>query len=252
MKKTILTVLSVIITVSLVFSQSITTSGLTSTKKQTTHYNKSEDGIYFITHSTSQTILAGNSVACNSGGMHTDNSYLRIFDLVGDFSINEDIEISSIEFGIEKAVSGGGVSQPVTVNIYTLTGAFIFANLSLIATTDIEIPDQTLSIYSAPITALIPLGSQLVIEIFTPDGQPSNNSFYLGSNNLGETAPSYLAAAGCGIPEPLTTGAIGFPQMQMVINVNADPASIPVPISSWAILLSGLLISLFVVIRIRN
>ena len=39
------------------------------------------DGLVTITHSLSQAITAGNSVSCNAGGLHTDNSYMRVFDL---------------------------------------------------------------------------------------------------------------------------------------------------------------------------
>ena len=38
------------------------------------------EGIVTITHSTSQSIVPG-SVSCNAGGLHTDNSYWRAFNL---------------------------------------------------------------------------------------------------------------------------------------------------------------------------
>ena len=39
------------------------------------------DGLVTITHSATQNITALNSVSCNAGGLHTDNSYIRVFDL---------------------------------------------------------------------------------------------------------------------------------------------------------------------------
>ena len=50
-----------------------------------------------ITQSTSNTITPGNSVACNAGGLHTDNSYYRAYPLAlaGPFTIN------TVTFGIE-------------------------------------------------------------------------------------------------------------------------------------------------------
>ncbi|OYT16409.1 MAG: hypothetical protein B7C24_07955 [Bacteroidetes bacterium 4572_77] len=250
MKKITLTLLSVIVTVSMVFAQNFSTSGLTPTKNKTSYFNKSVDATYFITHSQSQTIVSGNSVSCNSGGLHTDNSFWRVFDLVGDFGINEAIDISSVEVAIETAASSGG-TQPISINIYTLSGPFVLANLSLIATKAVTVSDQTNSILSVPISAAIPSGSLLVVEVFTPDGQSSGNSFFIGSNNSGETAPSYISAASCGIVGPTTTADLGFPNMQIVLNVNADSAAALVPLNSWAIVISLLLISLFVVIRIR-
>ena len=55
----------------------------------------------------------------------------------------------------------------------------------------------------------------LVVEVFTPNGQTAGNSFFIGSNALGQTAPSYLAAADCGVTEPTDTAAIGFPGMHI-------------------------------------
>ncbi len=46
--------------------------------------------------------------------------------------------------------------------------------------------------------------------------------FFIGSNAVGQTAPSYLAAADCGVTEPTDTAAIGFPDMHIVMNVTGD------------------------------
>lgn len=236
----------------MVYAQSFGTSGLVNTKGDATSNNsESAKSAFFITHSVDQSILIGNSVACTDGAsLHTDNSYFRLFDLVADFGINEAIQISSIDFGIEDASSGGG-DQAVIVNVYTLSGAFVMANLTLINTKQKDVVDQTQSIFNMPINAIIPQGAQLVIEVFTPNGQGIGNSFFLGSNNLGETGPSYIMAASCGISEPTTTTNIGFPNFQYVINVNADPVAPEVPIKSWAIILSFLFISGFIVVSIK-
>ncbi len=41
----------------------------------------------------------------------------------------------------------------------------------------------------------------------------------VGSTAGGETAPSYLAAAACGLPEPVRPGAIGIPEMNLRLDV---------------------------------
>lgn len=252
MKKNILSLLLVFITVSVVYAQSFSTSGITEIKsKATVNASKSVKGVFFITHSLDQSIVSPGSVSCNAGGLHTDNSYFRLFDLVADFGINEAIQISSVDFGIEQASSNAG-DQPVTVNVYTLSGAFVMANLTLINTMQATVVDQVQSILNVPINAIIPQGAQLVIEVFTPDGQGVGNSFFIGSNNLGETGPSYIMAVGCGISEPVPTAAIGFPNNQYVINVNADPVAPEVPLKSWAIILSFFLFSAFVVFRVKR
>lgn len=180
-----------------------------------------------ITHSVSQDIIFGNSVSCNAGGLHTDNSYLRVFNLV-DFGISQDFEISNVQIGIESALGVGG-DQPVTMNLYTLDGALIWANMTLIGTADATLPDSDLTIVDIPVSGTAPAGSVLVVEFFTPSGQIEGNSLFVGSNNLGQTAPTYLAAADCGVFEPMDTADIGFPDMHLVMNVTGDVGGGDIP-----------------------
>ncbi|OQY47343.1 MAG: hypothetical protein B6242_05205 [Anaerolineaceae bacterium 4572_78] len=215
----------------------------TSKHQSDTHVNKSQSDVaqksvrsdLILTHSASQEILEANSVSCNDGTAHTDNSYFRVFDLEA-FDINGDFDVTSVEFGIESAASAG--SQPVTVNLYTLDDPdnFVFANLTPIGSADVDIPDQTLSIVTVPVEGTAPSGSILVVELFTPDGGTSN-LFFAGSNTAGQTDYSYIAAAECGIAEPATLESIGF-TMHLVMNVTGSASGggstdwlIPTPIS---------------------
>ncbi len=251
MKKIIFTSLTVIFTFFIATSQNFSHSDLNGSYTPDKQ-DRSTNATYSITHSLSQTIIGDNSVSCNSGGYHADNAYLRVFDLVADFGISESIVISSIDFGIETAEAGSGGIQPATVNIYTLSGSFEYANLTLIATEAISISDQALSILNVPISATIPAGSILVVEMFTPNGQAVNNKFFIGSNNLGETDPSYIATADCGITEPISMANIGFPNVNIVMTVNADSAIQPIPLNNWAIYFGIFLIGLFVIYRFRR
>jgi hypothetical protein len=185
-----------------------------------------------ITHSTSQAIVEGNSVSCNDGFGHTDNSYWRAFDM-NTFTGGQQYDITSVSFGIELAQSGDGTGQPLTVNLYINSGApFPGGTLTLLATSgSINIPDQSLTIFSVPITATVPAGTlELVMEVFTPNGQVEGNLFFIGSNPDPETGPSYLSAADCGAPDPTPTGDLGFPDMHIVMNVNGScPSGTPTP-----------------------
>jgi hypothetical protein len=202
-----------------------------------------------ITESTSQAITPLNSVSCNDGVGHTDNSYWRAFTLP-NFSIVGAFNVTSVDVGIESATSGGaaspgkpsigprksgaaktaqgkaapaGAGQPLTVRIYTSSMAFpagFPGSLTLIGTTNTTILDQAGTIINVPITGTAPAGSQLVVEVFTPDGTAVGNLIFLGSNAAPETGPSYLNAADCGVPNPTTTAALGFPNMHIVMNVN--------------------------------
>ena len=59
-------------------------------------------------------------------------------------------------------------------------------------------------------TASVPAGAELVMEVFTPNGETTGNLLFIGSNADPESAPSYLSAADCGITTPTTTAGIGF------------------------------------------
>ncbi|MCB8916394.1 MAG: hypothetical protein H6666_00590 [Ardenticatenaceae bacterium] len=187
-------------------------------------------GLTTITHSVSQTIVQFNSVSCNAGGLHTDNSYLRYFTL-SDFGITADFEVVEVEIGIETATGATG-SQPAEMRLYTWdpNTSFTFANLTPIGSANVTVADQGLTILTVPVSGVVPAGGTLVVEFFTPNGQTAGNSLFVGSNNLGQTGLTYLAAADCGITEPTDTGTVGFPDMHLVMNVTGQstgPCSAP-------------------------
>ncbi len=187
-----------------------------------------------ITESTSQTVVEGNSVACNNGVGTTENHYWRAFDM-NTFTGGQQYDITSVSFGIELAQSGDGTGQPLTVNLYANnTAPFPGGDWqsNLIATSGtINIPDQAGTIFEVAITATVPAGTlELVMEVMTPDGTAVGNLFFIGSNADPETGPSYLSAADCGVTDPTPTGDLGFPDMHIVMNVNGScPSGSPTP-----------------------
>jgi uncharacterized repeat protein (TIGR01451 family) len=171
-----------------------------------------------ITHSTSQAITALNSVSCNNLNGHADNSYFRAFDLAS-FGIIGDFEVCAIEVGVETSTAPGG-TQPVDINLSTSSPAFPGGVQTAIGDGNFTVAGGVaLTIVSFPIVATAPAGSELVVEVFTPNGQAAGNFFFIGSNAGGQTGPSYLQAADCGINAPTPTGSIGFPNMHVVLNV---------------------------------
>jgi hypothetical protein len=180
-------------------------------------------GLVTITHSATQNIVSGNSVSCNDGIGHTDNSYLRVFDLVS-FGITGPFDVVEVEIGIEATFTAGG-SQPATMNLYLWDDAdpFTFANFTPIGSANTTVFDGDAgTIITVPVAGSAPAGSNLVVEFFTPNGQAAGNLLWVGSNPDGQTSPTYLAAADCGVPEPTDTAALGFPGMHMVMNVTGD------------------------------
>lgn len=179
-----------------------------------------ECGSTTLTQSSSQTITELNSVSCNNGGFTRQNSYYRAY-VLEDFGITGDFEVCEVLLGVESASSFSG-TQPVSVNLYTSDPEFPDGTLTEIGFADIELPDQDLTIVGIPVTATVPAGSQLVVEIYIPDGVIADNSFFIGSNAAPQTGPSYIRTPDCGTPVPETTAAIGFPEMHIVLDVVGD------------------------------
>ncbi|MFF4877526.1 carboxypeptidase regulatory-like domain-containing protein [Micromonospora sp. NPDC000668] len=165
-----------------------------------------------ITHSASQAIMTGNSASCNNGATTRNNSYLRTFTL-DDFGLNG-LDVSSVSFGVE--VNQG--SQPLTVNLYTLEGDLRYANMTLIGSADATVPAGNGTLVTVPVEGAVPSGGTLVVEVSVP----ADGYFFIGSNDAGQTAPSYIASVDCGISEPADTSSIGFPGMHIVMNVTGS------------------------------
>ena len=184
-----------------------------------------------LTQSSSQAVTAANSASCNNGVGHADNSYWRAFNmgtLVGGAQYN----VASVSFGVESA----NVTQSVTVRLYTTANfpAGFPGSLTQIGTTTVSVTSaQTGTVVTTPLVAVVPAGtSQLVMELFTPNGQVAGNLFFVGSNAAAQSGPSYLSAADCGVTVPTDTSAIGFPNMHIVFNVNGScggPPPTPTP-----------------------
>src|SRR5436190_12492133 len=138
-----------------------------------------------ITHSTSQTITLGNSVACSNGDpnyYHFDTSYWRSFNMA-TFAGSQQYNVTSVSFAVESARSGSG-SQPVSVRLHLNSGGgFPGGVRTQIAATNITVSDQTQTIVNVPLIAVVPAGtSELVMEVFTPIGIVAGNTFIIGTN----------------------------------------------------------------------
>lgn len=179
-------------------------------------------GNLFITHSTTQNVVTGNSASCNNQTHHRLNSYYRLFNLPA-LGITDPIEVDEISFGVEQAIGATG-TQPVVVRLYTLSGPFILANLTQLGSETLSIPDSaTGTVYSAVFDpeVVVPANSVLVAEVYTPDGATTANRFFIGSNPDPETAISYIRAPACNITQPVSTASIGYPDMHIVLNLSA-------------------------------
>jgi len=173
-----------------------------------------------LTHSTSQTITPSNSVACSAGAITDNNSYSRSFSLPA-FGISTNFQVGSIQFGVEQVATTQPGGFPVIIELHTGTVAYpsgFPGSLTLLAIDTVYLTNADgNTIVNFPMTATVPAGSELVLTIsVVADGA---STFYLGSNGIGETGPSYIKAAACGITTPTTMNSIGFSNVQWVMNV---------------------------------
>lgn len=179
------------------------------------------------------TIITNNSISCNLAGNQTNSSYWRAF-LPSFYGHTGSFTVSSVRIGIEEALAGSGGSQPFTVRIWANTGgSFPAGTRTLIGTADTTAANGTLYFQDIPVTATPqPATTEIVVEIFTPDGIAVNNRFFIGSNNLGESKTSYISAADCGAPNPIPVAAAGGPNMHTLIAlVGAGPTAAGVSVS---------------------
>ena len=169
-----------------------------------------------LTQSTSLEVMADNSVACVSdlGGTY-GAGYLRVFELY-DFDIATGFEVTEVSFGIEAIRDSG---QEITLNLYTLhSDELTEANLRLVGQTKTFLEPQELNVVTVPVNASVPSGSRLVVEVESPR-TVGFSWFFMGSNDLGQSAPSYIRSAPCGNLEPVDLADVGAPHMHIVMAV---------------------------------
>ncbi len=181
-----------------------------------------------ITQNSSQDIEAATAVACGGGGLTADNSFIRVFDLnaegVAEFTP------TSVEFGIETASSTSG-TQPAVLRFYTLTnpaGPVAYTNFTSLGEQAIDITDADLALQMHEVTGIgtAEAGDKLVVELHLDD---TDNAFYPGVNTQPEDGPTYLASTACGVTQPTTYAALGFPGLAWVLNVTGNTAPITGP-----------------------
>jgi hypothetical protein len=85
------------------------------------------------------------------------NSYLRRFLLNTDYGVSRAFTVTTVNIGVESAVAGQGLTQPVVVNLYTIPvgGSLIYANLTLIGTRTFDMPNSALTIVDIPVAGLL-------------------------------------------------------------------------------------------------
>lgn len=176
-----------------------------------------------LTHSVSDTLVARTAINCNTGssGLTFENSYWRVFDLDA-FGFTDPFTVTDLDIGIELAEFVTG-APPSNVRLYTLDGDFVQANLTLVDEIEFEVFDgDDLSVVTVEIDGTFAVGEVLVVEWNVPDLREDGAAVFYGANAAGQTGPTYLSAAACGLPEPTDLANVGpgFPGVAWVLAVN--------------------------------
>lgn len=152
---------------------------------------------------SAQTITQSNSLEISGISVYVsslENKYYRYFELY-DYQITEDYAITDVEFAIQMVDDHGlyGGTFPITVKLYSGTEDFpngfeAGGDYILLAEEVYNVPNQYFTIYSVPISAVVPAGRNLLVEIsYDKSGNNNIADVTLGFNEEGETAPSYWA-----------------------------------------------------------
>ncbi len=167
-------------------------------------------------------VINGNSVACmqTADSVHYENHYYRVFDLAAH-GVTSTFEVVHVEFGVEVATAGSGTSQNATLNLFSLDGDIESGSRVSLDSSALTVSDMSLELLGAPMSATVPDGSKLLVELITPDGRTAGHSLVPGSNQSGEQSPTYLQADDCSVSSPTPAGSspINRPEMHWVVNV---------------------------------
>jgi uncharacterized repeat protein (TIGR01451 family) len=174
------------------------------------------DGTVTLSHSASMDIAPENAVACADGQTGTTRQayFLRTFTLQ-DFGVEGEFDVESVTFGVENLT----VATSVDVSVHRLEGSLQFANMTRLGGVAVELQPQQLQRVTVPLAATVPAGGTFVLMIEAPDLAAAGGAFFPGSNAAGQTAPSWLASAGCDTPEPVTTADVGAGHVHWVMAV---------------------------------
>jgi len=180
-----------------------------------------------ITQSTDpDTLVDGTSVAC-VGSVTTENSWLRLFDLDGDHGLTGAFNVESVDWGTQGVVG----ALDLTVNVYCLdqTLPFLYQFMTLKDAVVVPLADEALVFHNTAIGGSCDSGTEdMAIDLHAEDCNIAGCiTCFIGMNNLGQSAPTWIASASCGITDPADLAGIGFPDAHLVIKVNGDDGGTP-------------------------
>lgn len=158
-----------------------------------------------LSQTTSPTIKIPNTIRCGSTAGTAANNYYRVFDLP-TLGINAPFTVTQVSFLVQRCDRFAGTSCAVAVRVGTYNGTpgatLQSANMTQLASNPtVNVTETAGSTVNAAITATVPAGNKLYVEVAVPDGEDTFD-FFMGGNDGGETGFGYISSATCGINEP--------------------------------------------------
>ncbi|MFO0829616.1 MAG: LamG-like jellyroll fold domain-containing protein [Phycisphaerales bacterium] len=190
------------------------------------------DGTYLSQNVDHDTITPLNTPHCIEVGVASlGTGYAR------SYAAQETSTVGCVRFAIE---FNNGAAWPVSVRIYRGDVNGPYANLVLLAETSVEIPaDSGASIRTATFPGngpTVEAGTSFVVEVYSPTRSPAAGGdggfLFFGSNDAGQSAPSYIRAVECSVPDFIDVASIGWPQTDIIIDPNLNPTPIAWPCGS--------------------
>jgi hypothetical protein len=110
---------------------------------------------------------------------------------------------------------------PMDVNIYCLDDGmpFLYSFMTLVGTGTTQAVDGTLLFYNTTVSGSCDADTQsMAVELFGDDCQILGTCtlYWIGANGLGQTAPTYIASASCGIVDPVDLAAMAASRPRQV------------------------------------
>jgi hypothetical protein len=186
-----------------------------------------------LSQTTSDMIKPQGSIACTvtADGTTRANNYYRVFDLAAA-GITTDFTVTKVTFKVESCEPGATVA----VRVGTYSGAtggslnpaqitILTSNASVAVPQVIENPGPPPSTpgatVDAPISATIPAGEKLLVEVDAPDGN-GVYSFFMGANDGGESQPGYILASDCGVTMPTNISTAAGATVNLLLTVTGQ------------------------------
>ena len=202
-----------------------------------------------ITQNTNPDMIVAGTVECASGGgaQTTDNAFAR------SYVIPNAINVNCVDFGIQTSTGAAGGNWPVRVRLYKDTNGGPPDTASLVQLGPdvfVTIPNGTTNTFftaTFPGGVAVPAGTTLVVELFVacrqttcttnpPPWPATGDGFatFFASNNLGQSAPTYLKAAACGAADFANLANLGFPNVHIIQQLGTtagggNPCQQPLP-----------------------